>query len=254
MRFVRVVVWSSVLAIASSLACGQGKVSREDYSVGPRAARDRLPRNYNYYYDNQRTQYALTPIIVPNPVTQSPIILGPVRPYSDEEYSRLLLSTMNVGNVAPTSSKLETRSLLVPVEGEGGRHFRRAEARVLDVLDRGILLAETREEVRLRGVRMVSDRDSDEVRRYYAREGARVLRSLTTNENVFFEFGEPLRDRDGNLLAMLYLRDGTQLNKLVLEQGLGYLEAKDFPDDADLSDLVSAEKAARNGKAGVWSR
>jgi endonuclease YncB( thermonuclease family) len=233
-------------------------VSKADVSVGPRATRDRLPKNYNMYRDQNlqsKAGYAYAPVILVHPAGQRPMILGPVRPYSDEEYSRLLLSTLKVGSVEPAGSKLDARTVVVEVtDANGEKQYKRAETKVLDVLDRGVLIVDTREEVRLRGVRMVSERDPDEVMRFYAREGIKALRSAAQNDPIYVEFGEPLRDRDGSLLGFVYLKDGTQLNRLMLEQGFGRVEAKDFAAESNTTEYTDAEKAAREARVGIWSK
>lgn len=221
------------------------------YSRGPT---QRRPRNYDYYYYSQGAQpYYVTPMPAPA-MQQGPVILGPVRPYTDEEYARLVLASMSVPSVQPATRKA-ARSILVAEETEGPttREYKRAETRVTEVLDRGIMLVDTREEVRLRGVRMLSETDADEVYRYYAREGIRTLREATAVGNVFIDFENPVRDSDGTLLGIVYLPDGTELNRLILASGLGQLEPRDFEDDRDIGDLVDAERMARQSKLGLWS-
>jgi endonuclease YncB( thermonuclease family) len=215
----------------------------------------RLPANYNAYYYSRVNGYAVTPYVMPPVNGQAPILLGPVRPYSDEEYARLVRSTLNTANILPAGARTSTRSIVVAEDTEGpDREYKRAEARVVDVIDRGVLIVDTREQVRLRGVRMLSEKDPNDIDRYYAREAIRTLRELTRDQTVYIEFEEPLRDPDGTLLGTVYLSDGTQLNKLLLERGLGQLETRDFTDDRDIEQLIVAEKVARDHKSGIFSR
>lgn len=222
------------------------------YSAGPYS---RKPRNYDYYYYGGARPLTPFPGVTSRaPSVQAPVVLGPVRPYTDDEYARLVLSTLSVPQIqAATQRNLKS---IVETEDTGAtflRKYKRAETKVMDVLDRGIMLVESREEVRLRGVRMLSERNLDEVFRYYARDGMRTLRDLTGGGNVFVHFEEPLRDSDGTLLGIVYLPDGTELNRLVLASGLGRLDPKDFSDDRDIADLVEAEAQARQAKIGLWS-
>jgi endonuclease YncB( thermonuclease family) len=138
-------------------------------------------------------------------------------------------------------------------EQDGSRQYARAEARVLDVLDRGKMLTDTGEIVKLRGVRVSSERDPNEVVAFYAREATRVLRAMTLEGAVTIDFAEPLRSGDGTLMGIVYLRDGTELNRLILERGLARTEPADFPDDRRLFELEAAEQRAKDAKIGVWS-
>jgi endonuclease YncB( thermonuclease family) len=244
-------------AAAQRVTYGQGPSggsisNRNDVSYS-RGRGQRRPRNYDYYYYGGAQ--AVAPI---SPVTPAynpaPVILGPVRPYTDDEYARLVLSTLSVPQVEPATQRV-SKSIVVAEETDSTfvRKYLRAETKIMDVLDRGLMLADSREELRLRGVRMLSERETDDVYRYYAREGMRTLREVTAVGNVYLEFEDPLRDNDGTLLAIAYLPDGTELNRLILSAGLGRLEPRDFADDRDIIDLVEAEQQARDAKLGMWS-
>jgi endonuclease YncB( thermonuclease family) len=265
MRFFEVALVSCLTVGLATMAYGQAtyqvkpkgrsKFEKSDVAVGPRAARDRLPKNYQNYYLYSRQQYALSPFIVTNPAQGRPIILGAVRPYSDEEYARLVLSTMKVGNIEPASSRLNPRSIVVEqVDENGDKHYAKAQSKVLDVLDRGTLIVDTREEVRLRGVRLLSERDPDEVMRFYAREAVRTLRNLTQDHPIYLQFEEPLRDADGTLLATVFLSDGTELNRLMVEEGYGRYEPRDYLEEREGEALSAAESRARAAKVGIWSK
>jgi hypothetical protein len=183
------------------------------------------------------------------------LILGPVRPYTDDEYGRLVLSTLAYGQSAPVTQRLDERSLVaVTAESDGTRTYARAAARVLDVLDRGRMLTDTGETVKLRGVRVSSERDSNEVVAFCAREAMRTMRRLTLQGPVFIEFADPLRSSDGTLMGIVRLGDGTELNRLILELGLARAEPTDFPDDIPRPDLLAAEQHARDAKLGIWSK
>lgn len=226
--------------VVSPPAMNNNRVNNNAYGTGN-----------GYYYSSGYPTYI--PPVVQAPV-QRQIVLGPVRAYTDEEYARLVLSTLSVPTVQPATLKTNTRSLVVSEESAGvGRDYKRARTKIVDILDRGIMIADTREELRLRGVRMLSERDNDQVYRYYAREGIRTLREATAVGSVYVDFEDPVRDGDGTLLGIVYLDDGTELNRLILSQGLGQLEPKDFQDDRDIADLVEAEQAARQAKIGIWS-
>lgn len=246
--------WSQVSYNPSGQSRSTQRGNSGDVSVS-RGPTNRRPANYDQYYYGRRN-YAITPMIIPSATTaRAPIILGPVRPYTDEEYARLVLSTLSAGSVAPPGQRTSTRSIVVAEDEAGAnRNYKRAETRVVDVIDRGVLIVDTREEIRLRGVRMLSEKDPNEVDRYYAREAMRTIRDLTHDQPVFVEFEEPLRDTDGTVMATVFLSDGTELNRLLLERGLGQLEPRDFADDREISPLMAAEESARTSKIGLFSR
>ena len=87
-----------------------------------------------------------------------------------------------------------------------------------------------------------------------AREAIGALRGLTQGRTVYLVFEEPLRNSDGALLATVYQRDGTNLNKQILTMGYGQVQESDFYATTDLSILKAAEQAARQSRSGLWSR
>lgn len=216
----------------------------------------RRPNLYDGYYYSRTNGFELTPVIV-TPPNGAPFVLGPVRQYTDDEYSRLVLATLSAPTIQPVSQVVGAKRLLATdqlgPEG-GGQGCERVSVGIVDVLDRGLLLTETREELRLRGVRMMSERERNDVTRYYAREAIRTLRELLYDKTVTVVFEDPVRDSGGTLLGTVYLPDGTELNKLILQRGYGKIEPRDFLDDRDISELVVSENAARDAKVGLWSR
>jgi len=233
---------------------GSNTADPSQYAVSRSRIISRTPRVYDYYYFTGRNNlYALSPyVLMPRPV--GPRFVGPSVPYTEEEYGRLLLSTEEVGAVAPAGSRRDLGTLIQPVPDAIPPRYETVETRIVDVGDRGNLVAETQETVRLRGVRMPSERVTDDVTRYYAREGIRVLRELVANQPVTVTFEEPLRDADGTLLGTLYLPDGTNLNRLMLEYGYGQFAPDDFLPGEVPVELAAAEESARTIKIGLWSR
>ncbi len=183
-----------------------------------------------------------------------PRVAGPSIPYTEEEYGRLILSTIDAGAVEPAGSRRDPRTIVRAVDADIPIRYETVEALIVDVGDRGTLVVETQEEVRLRGVRIPSERVSDDVTRFYAREAMRVLRGLVGNEPVYITLEEPLRESGGTLLATVHLQDGTNLNRLLLEYGYGQYAADDFLPGEAPADMTLAEEAARGVKIGLWSR
>lgn len=234
---------------------GKNTASPNDYTVSY-GSRERRPRSYNAYYNTARINgYTVSPFIVTGPGTAQPIILGPVRPYSDEEYARIVISALEAGRVAPTTARRETESVVRSFKNDDGlTEYEIGEAVVTDALERGVLLLENGEQVKLRGVRVPSDRDTNDFTRLFAREAITLLRESAQGQRVYLMFDEPLRNGDGTILATVYLADGTQLNKLVLARGFGRVDPDDFLPTSDLTSVKTAEDAARSAKVGIWSR
>ncbi|RMH23840.1 MAG: hypothetical protein D6691_12555 [Candidatus Hydrogenedentota bacterium] len=225
-----------------------------DSAVGPSRKAQKIYDKYAQQWSWQ-DGYELSPFIVTQIETPVAKPLGPTRRLTELEYSRLILSTLAVPPLEPLPRRSPVRSVVQPETGEDGvTRYKPVETRVVEVFNRGILLLENGEEVRLRGVRMFSERDPDDVIRYYVREGMRRLRELTRTQRVRIVFEEPLRDPDGNLLGLVTLADGTELNRYMLEQGYGYVEPADFLPFQDLSEYYTAERTARDARRGIWSK
>jgi micrococcal nuclease len=54
---------------------------------------------------------------------------------------------------------------------------------------------------------------------YYGREASAFTKRMVEGQEVYLEYGEgsPTKDRYGRTLAYVYLRDGTLLNKEIIE-------------------------------------
>ena len=75
--------------------------------------------------------------------------------------------------------------------------------------------------------------------------------ALVKNRTVRLATEEEERDRYGRLLAYVYLEDGTQLNRLLLEKGLAVVYRRfSF---AHKQDFLQAEKTARQAERGLWA-
>jgi micrococcal nuclease len=70
-------------------------------------------------------------------------------------------------------------------------------------------------------------------------------------QKVSLRLGSPPRDRHGRLLAYVYLPDGRQLNRVLIEQGLAAVYRRfSF---AEKDDFLAAEARARQTGAGMWA-
>lgn len=233
---------------------GRTTANRTTYRYSGAAVPVRPPLYNYYYYAPKDYGYNLNQTIAPNPSAIAPLTLGPVQPYSDVEYSRLVLSTLGVGVVEPASARLEARTIVQEApSNDTAPRYKKVQAHVLDILDRGTLLLETGEELKLRGLRIPSERNTNDTMRFYAREAARNLRARIANAPVYIVLEDPLRDTDGSLMGMVYLSDGTELNRLMLTQGFGEFEPRDFTEDRQITALAAAAAGARDSKVGIWS-
>jgi endonuclease YncB( thermonuclease family) len=199
--------------------------------------------------------YELSPLIVTGVVPQpTPARDSSFQRYSDLEYSRLILSTLALPEIQPLSGPRARRSIVrTETTSDGLTRYAQAEAEVIDVLNRCVLLLDTGEQVRLRGVRCYSLRDPDPVVRLYVREATRKLREMTRGQKVRLILDDPLRDLDGNILAVVVTPGGVELNRFMLEQGYGYVEPSDFYPFQDLTPLYKSESLAREAFRGIWS-
>ena len=234
---------------------GSTTVGRSEYATG-HGALHRKPRNYDNYYYSRNNGYVLSPYLVTTPQNMKRVV-QPVRPYSDLEYGRMVETFLKAENVAPAGMSSGEVPTIVQDDGDpifGNHAYRPVQTKVADVLDRGLLMVSSREEVRLRGVRIGSERSPDDVSRVYAREAMKRIRDLAQDETVTLILDSPLRDSDGAILVVALLKDGTDLNKLLIKEGLGQLRAEDFADDVNFEPLAQAEKDARAKKRGIWSR
>lgn len=221
-------------------------------TYGSRAADSAL--NYDFYANRAAIyQQSVSP-----KASALPPVSGPVTPYSDVEYGQIVQMMVKAAREytpAPNASRTVRMVDLASTKTAAGQTLYAPLAlTATQVLDRGILLFPTGEEVRLRGVEMPSKTTSNEVLRVYAAEGARVLSQLTTEKPLSIILDDPLRDSNGRILATILLPDGTELNKRMLELGYGSLRGEDFALGVDFSDLKAAEDQAKSQRAGIWSR
>lgn len=249
------------LAIATAVASAQVIVGTTTAPTAPTTdvevsygATARYPANYDFY---RQSPYALSPYIAPVIVPAK--ILRPqvpaMQPYSDLEYGQLMQTSLEAAPVQASSARATTASIVLQAESEqNGLPEGTAAARVVDVLDRGTLVLDTYEEIRLRGVAVPSVSDRDEVVRYYARTAADAIRRLTRETTVYVKLGTPERDSSGILLADVYLEDGSFLNRKVLELGYGRFDTEHFLPGTISVTLQAAEIRAREAKLGIFSK
>jgi micrococcal nuclease len=129
-----------------------------------------------------------------------------------------------------------------PAEGRGP-----ATCKVVYVLDGDTINCEDGMTVRLLLVD-VPDRGvfGDEARAF-------VVGLAPKGAELRLEFDENPRDAQGRWLAYAYLRDGTMLNRRLVENGFAYVEFSSR-NQARLKELRASEQAAREEGVGLWSQ
>ena len=251
-----------VLGTAVGLPCF---AQRENPSYGRNVSRNR-PRLYSPYF-NQSARYAyqLNPYAASAygagaalPQATLPPVTGPVEKYSPVEYGHIVEMALEAAKRNnPVLDGRTTRPTIVEMttasQEASQPTYKPASTAVSDILDRGIFLLPTGEEVRLRGVTIPSSTDKNDTNRLYAKEAIQVLRNLTQGKQVAVLLDDPLRDGSGRLLGTLLLNDGTELNRRMIELGYGTFTADDFGPTVDFSDMEAAQTEARNRRLGIWS-
>ena len=214
------------------------------------------------YMRNYNAAYPYRPNVVHSPIAPArptlPPVSGDVEKYSAVEYGQIVKMAVDAARQntpvvegAPAVRLIDLATTRTPT---GETVYAPVSMKVSQVLDRGILLLSTGEELRLRGVFMPSSTDTNDVLRLYAKEGVQVLSRLTSSGNLYVLLDDPLRDKDGRLLGTVVLADGSELNSRMLELGYGSLRPEDFGAGVDYSDLQDSQEKGRSLRVGIWSR
>ncbi len=127
------------------------------------------------------------------------------------------------------------------------------EATVVKVVDGDSVTLAGKRKVRLIGI------NAPELARYpekaepYALAAKQYLKTqLAANKKVHLKFGQQHKDRYGRLLAHLFLKDGRNLNAMLVKQGLA--SAIVVPPNTALIDCYfSLEQQARQKAKNIWS-
>jgi endonuclease YncB( thermonuclease family) len=96
--------------------------------------------------------------------------------------------------------------------------------------------------VRLHGI------DAPERGQPYSRSAKNALSKMAAGASIKMRVID--RDRYGRTVAMIYLLDGTNVNKVMVEQGYAWWYRKYAPSYAGLE---AAERSARKQKLGLWA-
>lgn len=123
--------------------------------------------------------------------------------------------------------------------------------RVEQVYDGDTVRLATGQRVRLIGINTPEVAHRNQPEQPGGVEASRFLQQRLEGKRVRMEFGPERADKYGRLLAHLYDEDGTNINRLLLEQGLAHAVIKP-PSITHIDDYFAAEAAARTQQLGIW--
>lgn len=95
--------------------------------------------------------------------------------------------------------------------------------------------------------------DTPEAGEPYHDEAKQMLARLAVSQSCRIEYGGKRRDKYGRLLGYLYV-DTCFVNRAIVASGLAYVYLFDDSDlkQREISELISAQRSAIEGKRGLW--
>ena len=128
----------------------------------------------------------------------------------------------------------------VRCEGFAPKEYIAEVVKVLDGDTFTVLHGGQEEEIRLEGI------DCPEKAQYYGEDSTKFTKSRVLHKVVMIQPKDV--DRDGRIVAVIVLADGTSLNRELVKEGLGWWFFR-YSNDETLKQL---EREARDAKRGVW--
>ncbi len=110
------------------------------------------------------------------------------------------------------------------------------------------------ETIRLIGIDSPEVNDARESVKCFGEEASNKAREILYGKNVKLEADNTQGERDkyGRLLRYVFLEDGTNINKMMIDEGYAYEYTYKFPYKYQ-SEFKEAEIEAKNAKKGLWS-
>lgn len=129
--------------------------------------------------------------------------------------------------------------------------------KVIRVIDGDTIVVEInskKEKIRLIGINTPESVDSRRPVECFGVEASQKAKEILTGKNVGLETDSAVDERDkyGRLLRYLFLEDGTNFNKMMINEGYAYEYTYDLPYKYQ-SEFRQAEKEARENKKGLWA-
>ena len=165
-----------------------------------------------------------------------------------------LVGRWSVGNQWVTQILRPVAAGLVDTRAEGRELLADPDLRtVTRVIDGDTLVLDGGEKVRLIGVDTPETVHPSRPMEFFGREASPFTKRMVEGEQVYLEYeqGSSTKDRYGRTLAYVYLRDGTLLNKEIIEQGYGHAYTR-FP-FSKMEEFREAQREARAAGRGLWS-
>jgi len=120
------------------------------------------------------------------------------------------------------------------------------------VFDGDTFRAKSGERVRLLGINAPEVIHETKPGQVFGKRSGALLRRLIQGRIVRLKTDRETRDIYGRLLAQVYLRDGTWINREMVRQGMAHVYTF-TPNIRWASALAAAEKQARKKRLGIWA-
>jgi len=120
------------------------------------------------------------------------------------------------------------------------------------VFDGDTFMAKNGERVRLLGINAPEVIHETKPGQVFGKRSSALLQRLIQDRIVRLKTDREIRDIYGRLLAQVYLRDGTWINRVMVRRGMAHLYTF-TPNIRWAAALAAAEKQARKKKLGIWA-
>jgi len=125
------------------------------------------------------------------------------------------------------------------------------------VVDGDTIIVKWHDRVRLIGVDAPEVSHPKKPIEYFGPEAKEYLRALVEGKDVLLKFDtlhrkENFRDEFDRFLAYVYLMDGTNVNRLMIQEG--YAATLRYFPFSYLDQFLEAEKEAQKARKGIWKR
>ena len=157
--------------------------------------------------------------------------------------------TLSKPNTPPRLSSKITQKTAVMLSDESYPVVRVVDGDTIVALIHG-----AEEKVRLIGLNTPETVDPRKLVECFGKEASDEARKILSGTSVRLETdpSQAVRDKYGRLLAYIFLPDGTNFDKMMIENGYGYEYTYDTPYKYQ-TEFRSAEKSAKENKRGLWA-
>lgn len=108
--------------------------------------------------------------------------------------------------------------------------------------------------VRLIGIDTPETVDPRKIVQCFGKEASDKTKQILINQNVRLEADPSQQNKDkyGRLLRFVFLPDGTNVNKMLIEEGYAHEYTYDIPYKYQ-QEFIEAQRDARNAEKGLWN-